>query len=294
LRLRDIPPVLLIGGPTASGKSAIALDMARAHGGEIVNADSMQIYADLRILTARPSARDEAAAPHHLFGVADGAEIWSVGRWLRAAEAVLAEIAGRGRTAIVVGGTGLYLRALTQGLADIPAIPAEARAAAQARFDELGEEGFRAELARLDPAAASRIAAGDRQRLTRALEVHAVTGKALSQWQGEAAPVPVGEAWRGFIVEPPREELYRRCEARLAAMVDAGALEEVRQLVARGLPAASPIMRALGVAPFTAHLRGDLTLAEALVRAQIDTRRYAKRQLTWFRNQTPDWERVTA
>lgn len=286
------PKILLIGGATASGKSTLALDLARACGGEIVNADSMQIYADLSILTARPSGKDAASGPHHLFGVADGAENWSVGRWLRAARAVLAGIAVRGRSAIVVGGTGLYLRALTHGLADVPGIPAEVRAEAEARFEALGELAFRAELAKADPAAAARIAGGDRQRLTRAFEVHAATGKALSQWQEAAATSPLGESWRGIIVEPSREELYRRCDARLANMVEAGALNEVATLMARALPPSSPILKALGVAPFAAHLRGELTLAQALTQAQTDTRRYAKRQLTWFRNQTPDWERV--
>jgi tRNA dimethylallyltransferase len=288
-----MPSVVLIGGATASGKSAVALELARAHGGEIVNADSMQIYADLRVLTSRPSPKDEAEAPHHLFGVADGAEIWSVGRWLRAAQAVLGEIARRGRPAIVVGGTGLYLRALTHGLADIPAIPAEIRVKTEARFDELGEDAFRADLAKVDRAAAARIAVGDRQRLTRALEVHAATGKTLSDWQQESQPPPMEGAWRGIIIEPPREEIYRRCDARLASMVDAGALEEVRRLMVRHVPPESPILKALGVAPFAAHLRGDLALADALARARTDTRHYAKRQLTWFRHQTPDWERIT-
>jgi len=288
-----MPSVVLIGGATASGKSAMALEMARIHGGEIVNADSMQIYADLRILTARPTPRDEAEAPHHLFGVSDGADIWSVGRWLRAARAVLAEIAGRGRPAIVVGGTGLYLRALTHGLADIPAIPAEIRVKTEARFDELGENLFRAELGRVDARAAARIAAGDRQRLTRALEVHAATGKTLSDWQQEAPLPPMEGAWRGIVIKPPREQLYRRCDARLTAMVEAGALEEVRRLMVREVPPESPILKAMGVAPFAAHLRGDLALADALARARADTRHYAKRQLTWFRHQTPDWERMT-
>jgi tRNA dimethylallyltransferase len=293
VHLGAIPPVVLVGGATASGKSAMALEMARTADGEIVNADSMQIYADLRVLTARPSDEQEAAAPHHLFGVADGAEVWSVGRWLRAAQSVLAEIAERGRPAIVVGGTGLYLRALTQGLADIPPVPAEIRAEIHARFDHLGEDAFRLELAKIDPAAAARIAPGDRQRLTRALEVHAATDKPLSQWQGEAGAISVSSNWRGLVIEPPRQELYRRCDARLVAMVRNGALDEVRRLMARDLAPTNPILKALGVAPFAAHLRGELTVAQALVQAQTDTRRYAKRQLTWFRHQTPDWERIS-
>jgi len=285
------PPAWLIAGPTASGKSALALRLARALGGEIVNADSMQIYADLRILTARPSLEDETAAPHHLFGVADAADAWSVGRWLRAAGAVLAGIRARGRAAIIVGGTGLYFRALTIGLSDIPAIPPEARAGAQNLYDDLGEAAFRARLERIDPAAAARIGAGDRQRLTRALEVFEATGRALSDWRGRARPILAPGAWRGLVIEPPRQALYARCDARLRDMIEAGALQEVARLTARGLDPAAPAMRALGVAPFAAHLRGETSLEAALETARGDTRRYAKRQLTWFRRQTPDWPR---
>jgi tRNA dimethylallyltransferase len=285
------PTAWLIAGPTAGGKSALALKLAEDVGGEIVNADSMQLYADLRILTARPSPEDEAAAPHHLFGVADAAEAWSVGRWLRAARDVLAGIAARGRPAIVVGGTGLYFRTLTQGLADTPAIPAALRAGTQALYDHSGEMEFRAMLSAADPRAAQRIAAGDRQRLTRAYEVYLASGRALSDWQASTAPTLPPDAWRGLVLEPPREALYARCDSRLAAMVEAGGIEEVARLVARGLDPGLPAMKALGVAPFAAHLRGERSLAEALDQARQDTRRYAKRQLTWFRHQTPDWPR---
>jgi len=284
-------PTWLIAGPTASGKSALALRLARGLGGEIVNADSMQVYADLRFLTARPSLEDEAVAPHHLFGVADAAEAWSVGHWLRAAREVLAGIAARGHAAIVVGGTGLYFRALTVGLADIPAVPPAARAASQTLFDHLGETAFRERLARIDPAAAARIGPGDRQRLTRAHEVFEATGRPISDWRGSAEPALASGAWRGLVIEPPRAALYARCDARLAAMIEAGALEEVARLTARGLDPAAPAMKALGVAPFAAHLRGEITLPAALETARGDTRRYAKRQLTWFRRQTPDWPR---
>ena len=286
------PQVWLIAGPTASGKSALALARARETGGEIVNADSMQIYADLRVLTARPTPEDEAVTPHHLFGVADAAEAWSVGRWLKTATARLAEIAARGRPAIVVGGTGLYLRALTQGLAEIPPVPATVRTESQALYDEIGEAAFRARLAALDPMAPARIAGADRQRLTRAHEVAIATGRPLSDWQAWTSPVLTAGSWRGVVLEPPRDKLYARCDGRLAAMARSGALEEVARLMDRGLDPRLPAMKALGVAPFAAHLRGEITADAALTQAQQDTRRYAKRQMTWFRNQTPDWPRA--
>jgi tRNA dimethylallyltransferase len=288
------PRIWLIAGPTASGKSALALRLAREIGGEIVNADSMQLYADLRLLTARPSADEEAQAPHHLFGVADAAEAWSTGRWLRAVEDVLQEIAARGRPAIVVGGTGLYFRALNEGLADIPEIPAEARAQAAADFEAMGEDAFRARLAKADPAAAERIAAGDRQRLARAWEVWAATGTSLSDWQAATGPALPRAAWRGVVLEPERQALYARCDARLAAMLEAGALDEVAALTARGLDPDLPLMKAVGLREFAAFLRGETTREAALAAAQQETRRYAKRQLTWVRRQMADWPRVTA
>ena len=286
------PPVLLIAGPTASGKSALALRLAQAMGGEIVNADAMQIYAGLRVLTARPSAEEEARAPHHLFGVADAADAWSAGRWQRAALEVLAGIAARGRPAIVVGGTGLYLRALTEGLAEIPPVPRKVRAETAEAFEHLGEEAFRRALAVHDPAAAARIAPGDRQRLCRAWEVRAASGRALSDWQGATSPALAPGAWRAVVLEPAREDLYARCDTRLERMIGEGALEEVRALVARGLDPALPALKAVGVRELAAHLRGELSLPQALATAQQETRRYAKRQLTWLRNQVPDWERV--
>lgn len=285
--------VWLIAGPTASGKSALALGLAERLGGEIINADSMQLYRDLRILTARPSAEDEARVPHHLYGVADAAEGWSVGRWLRAAAAVLEDIARRDRAAVVVGGTGLYFRALTAGLAEIPPVPAAARAAAEACFEVAGEAGVREALRTLDPAAAERIAPNDRQRLVRALSVATATGRALSAWQAATRPT-LEPGWRGLVLEPPRADLYRRCETRFAAMVAAGALDEARALLARGLDPALPLMKAVGLRELGRHLDGELTLAEAVALGARETRRYAKRQSTWFRNQTAEWPRTPA
>ena len=288
----ETAPVLLIAGPTAGGKSALALRLAERTGGEIVNADALQLYADLRILTARPTPDEEARVPHHLFGVADGADGWSVGRWLAAALPVLDDIAARGRRAIVVGGTGLYLRALTHGLAEIPATPAAIRQAAAETYERLGDDAFRAALAQVDPAAAARIAPGDRQRLARAYEVFQATGKALSVWQADTRPPLTRERWTAVVLEPEREVLYARCDARLEAMVRDGALEEARALAARGLGPALPVMKAVGLRELAAHLAGEMSLDDAIALAQQETRRYAKRQLTWLRNQTPDWPRL--
>lgn len=252
----------------------------------------MQLYRDLPVLSAAPTAEEQAQAPHHLFGVADAADGWSVGRWLKAASGVLDEIARRGRPAVVVGGTGLYFRALTRGLAEIPAIPAEVRQAAQADYERLGPAAFHARLAAQDPVAAGRLPPTDRQRLTRAWEVFAATGTPLSAWlAGEAGALAAG-SWRAVALDPPREALYARCDARLEAMVAAGALEEVRALMARGLDPALPALKAVGVREFAAHLRGETTLAEALAAAQRETRRYAKRQATWMRGQMADWPRL--
>ena len=283
--------IWLIAGPTASGKSALALRLARGIGGEIVNADALQLYRDLRVLSARPTPEDEALAQHHLFGIADAADGWSVGRWLRAASGVLAAVEARGAPAVVVGGTGLYFRALAVGLADIPAVPAAARRAAEQAFDAEGEPAFRASLRAVDAAAEARIAAGDRQRLTRALAVAQASGRALSAWQADTKPVLAPGSWRAVVLEPPRDLLYARINARLVCMVEAGAVEEARALVARGLDPRLPAMKAVGLRELADP---SLSPAEALAAAQQATRRYAKRQLTWFRNQTPDWPRVEA
>jgi tRNA dimethylallyltransferase len=286
--------IWLIAGPTASGKSALALRLARETGGEIVNADALQLYRDLRILSARPSAEDEAAAPHHLFGVADAADGWSVGRWLTAASAALAAIAGRGRPAIVVGGTGLYFRALTQGLADIPPVPRAARDTAEQIYDAEGESVVRAALAGLDPTAEARISPGDRQRLTRALAVAQATGRPLSAWQADTVPAIAAHTWRAVVLEPPRETLYARIDARLTFMAEAGAIEEAAALMQRGLDPRLPAMKAVGLRELAPCAAGEATREEAIAAAQQATRRYAKRQLTWFRNQTPAWPRTEA
>ncbi|WP_299003728.1 tRNA (adenosine(37)-N6)-dimethylallyltransferase MiaA [uncultured Caulobacter sp.] len=291
----DIAPrIWLIAGPTASGKSAYALQLAERIGGEIVNADSMQIYAGLRVLTAGPSPEEMARAPHYLFGVVDAAVGWSVGRWLEAATAALSEIAARGNPAIVVGGTGLYFRALTHGLADVPPVPETQREISGLLYAARGEAEFREILKPLDPQAEARIEVGDRQRLVRAHAVAVATGKSLTAWQTDTKPALEPGAWKGLVLDPPRAELYARCDARLAVMLEQGALDEVRAMEARGLDPSLPALKAVGYREFAAHLRGETTLDQALEAARQETRRYAKRQLTWFRNQTPDWERISA
>jgi tRNA dimethylallyltransferase len=286
--------IWLIAGPTASGKSALALKLAQSIGGELVNADSMQLYADLTALSARPPRDETLLAPHHLYGVAVAADGWSVGRWLEAARAVLADIARWRRTAIVVGGTGLYFRALTQGLADMPAVPPAMTERLAAEYERTGELALRPRLARLDPDAAARIGRGDRRRLVRALAVAEATGRPLSAWQADTTPLLAPGAYRAVVLEPPREALYAACDARLAAMFEADVIEEVRALAARRLDPAVPAMKAVGVREIIEHLEGHIGRDEALARAQQATRRYAKRQLTWFRNQAPDWPRITA
>ena len=288
------PRIWLIAGPTASGKTALALRLAQEIGAEIVNGDALQLYADLRLLTARPSAQEEALAPHHLFGTVDAADGWSVGRWQRAATSVLGEIATRGRSAVVVGGTGLYFRALTHGLADVPQTPAEVRRASAADFDALGEAAFRDRLAQVDPAAEARISPADRQRLSRAWEVYAATGTSLSDWQARTDPALEPGSWSALALEPPRQALYDRCDARLTTMIDQGALDEVAALAARKLDPDLPAMKAVGYRELAACLRGEASLAEALEAAQRETRRYAKRQSTWLRGQMADWPRIEA
>lgn len=286
------PLITLLAGPTASGKSRLALELAQRTGAVIINADSQQLYADLRVLTARPSAGEEALAEHRLYGVADAADAWSVGRWSRAVMPVLADVAAARRRVLLVGGTGLYFTALTTGLADIPDVPVEVRDTAAAELDAGGEADFRRRLAGVDPAAAARIEAGDRQRLTRAWAVAQHTGRALSDWTADTTPLLAPGSWTGLVIEPERETLYANCDLRVAQMIEAGALAEVRALLARGLNPALPAMKAVGVREFGAYLAGETTLAAAVEATRQATRNYAKRQLTWFRNQTPGWRRV--
>ena len=290
--MTDHPHITLLAGPTASGKSALALDIARRTGAVIINADSQQLYADLRILSARPSEEDEMLADHRLYGVADAADAWSVGRWTRAVTPLLEQLRAEGRPVVIVGGTGLYFTALTRGIADIPDIPIRAREKADEQIDFLGEAEFRRRLAEVDPKAETAIAPGDRQRLTRAWAVSETTGRALSDWQAETRPILAPGAYDRLVIEPDRDNLYANCDRRVTLMVEGGALDEVRALVARRLKPDLPAMKAVGVRDFAAHLAGKVSLKDAMDAVRQATRNYAKRQLTWFRNQTPDWDRV--
>jgi tRNA dimethylallyltransferase len=281
---------LLIAGPTASGKSALALALAQRFDGVVVNADSMQVYRDLRLLTARPSEAEERLARHRLFGEIDGAENFSVGRWLERARAILAAESGRAGPLLFVGGTGLYFRALTDGLSDIPKVPEAVRAQVRAEAEGLPTPELHARLAARDPLTAKRLRPSDRQRVLRALEVVAATGRPLAEFQcaREAAPLAAGE-WAGLFLAPEREVLNVRIETRFAAMLSEGALDEVDALMRRGLDPALPVMRAHGVPHLIAHLEGRLSLEAASELAVRDTRRYAKRQFTWARHQMPDF-----
>ncbi|KDP95639.1 tRNA delta(2)-isopentenylpyrophosphate transferase [Brevundimonas sp. EAKA] len=286
------PSVTLIAGPTASGKSALALKLARETGALIINADSQQLYADLRVLTARPSPEDEAQADHRLYGVADAADAWSVGKWSRAALNLLDIARADGRPAILVGGTGLYFTALTRGLAEIPPVPQSVRDAVEADYMAQGEAAFRARLAEIDAEAARSIEQGDRQRLVRAMSVHSASGRALSDWKADTRPLLSPGSWRGRVIEPDRADLYANCDRRVDLMMENGALDEVRALTARNLSPALPAMKAVGVRELAAYLAGEIGRDEAIDALKQATRNYAKRQLTWFRNQTPGWARV--
>ena len=284
------PEAILIAGPTASGKSALALELAEKIGGVIINADSMQVYRDLRVITARPTVEEEARAPHRLYGHVDAAENYSVGRWCVDAQAALAEAQQAGLVPIVVGGTGLYFKALTQGLAAVPPIPPEVRATVRGRLKSEGVEPLYAELQQCDPATAKRLMPGDRSRITRALEVVIATGRSLSDWHREGLPPALDAAnTLKFFLSTDRAELYRRIDARFGAMLASGALEEVEKLAARGLDPSLPAMKAHGVPWLIRHLRGEIGLEEAAEGGKRDTRRYTKRQATWFRHQLPDW-----
>ncbi|MBV9686797.1 MAG: tRNA (adenosine(37)-N6)-dimethylallyltransferase MiaA [Alphaproteobacteria bacterium] len=278
------PPVLIVAGPTASGKSALALELGAALGSPIINADSLQTYRDLRILTARPGKAAEARVPHRLYGFLDAGERGSAARWRVLALDEVADATREGRVPLLVGGTGLYLRAIKEGLAPVPEIPAEVRQEAIKMHRTLGGAAFRGRLAELDPEAARRLFPGDRQRLVRAYEVVRATGVTIGTWQRQAQSAP---AYRfgTILLMPPRDRLYAACDARFLRMIDAGALDEAAAIFARGLDPTLPAMKAVGLPELLSYLRGDIPLEAATWAAQRATRRYAKRQMTWFRHQ---------
>jgi len=281
---------VLIAGPTASGKSALALGLAERLAGTVINADSMQVYGDLRIITARPTPAEEARVPHRLYGHVDAAASYSVGRWLVDAAQAIAAARRLNRLPILVGGTGLYFKALTHGLSAVPPIAPRIRAAVRARLEAEGAAALHAELARRDPSSAQRLRPTDRARILRALEVLEATGRPLADWHRDGMPALVDPARAiKIFLDADRAELARRIDARFDVMLACGALEEVRALDARGLDPASPVLKAHGVPWLRRVLAGDLTLADAAEQAKRDTRRYTKRQFTWFRHQLGDW-----
>ena len=290
---RSAISALLIAGPTASGKSALAIRVAQETGGVVVNADSMQVYGDLRTLSARPSPDEERAAEHRLFGHVDGAVNYSVGRWVEDARDLLADLAQGGQLPIFTGGTGLYFKALLQGLSEIPAVPEEVRARVRAEAEGLAPQEIHARLRAVDPETAARLRPTDPQRNLRALEVFAATGQPLASFQNRrAAPLLDSATTAAFFLLPERAALKARIDARFHAMMEQGALGEVEGLAARGLDPALPVMRAHGVPGLIDYLRGDATLAEAIARGQRDTRAYSKRQVTFVRHQLPEFAMV--
>lgn len=284
------PKAVLIAGPTASGKSAMAIEIAQALNGVVINADSMQVYRDLRIISARPSPEEEASVPHRLFGMVDGPTNFSVGAYVDAVRLVLTEIERQGCLPILVGGTGLYFKALTEGLSQIPPVSDAVREAVRGRCDGRGTEELHQDLQAVDPVMAARLRPSDRLRIMRALEVQAQTGQSLATFQGQRQPGPLHDAplIRLFLT-PERDLIRERIDSRFMAMMAAGALDEVATLRARRLDPMLPVMRAHGVPGLIAHLDGGLSLDEAITRGQADTRAYAKRQMTWFRHQMDGW-----
>lgn len=284
---------MLIAGPTASGKSALAMQVAERIGGTIVNADSMQVYRNLRVITARPTPADEARVPHRLYGHVDEAENYSVGRYCLDAQAAIADVTAQGRVPILVGGTGLYFKTLLTGLAAIPAIPPAIRAGFRERLDAEGIEPLYRELQARDNVTAARLMPRDRSRILRALEVVEATGRTISDWHSDGmAPVIASDRAVKVFLDVERSQLVKNIEARFSAMLQHGAIEEVRALDARNLPETLPSMKAHGVPWLGKYLRGEILLDEAAAGAIMDTRRYTKRQVTWFRNQMEGWEWV--
>ncbi len=287
---QEKPPVLIVAGPTASGKSALAVDIALEFSGTVINADSMQVYEELRILTARPTDDEMAKVPHRLFGVMAAAEPCSAGKWLKMAAAEIEAAWAAKRLPIITGGTGLYIKALVEGLSQIPDVPKEARAEATRLHGELGGQAFRDELAQIDAPAAA-IPPGDSQRLIRAYEVYIATGTSLSEWRRNARPQPpIAARFGAVVLTPPRggpDGLYEALDRRFDEMMAAGGLAEAGALAALNLDPSLPAMKAIGVPELIAQVRGGVELADALEAAKRATRNFAKRQLTWLRHQIP-------
>jgi tRNA dimethylallyltransferase len=282
---------VLIAGPTASGKSGVGLELACGLGGTVINADSMQVYRELRVLTARPSQSEEARAPHRLYGTVSAGQACSVGRWLDDAADAVAEARGKGRLPILVGGTGLYFKALTEGLAPVPDIPAEVRSYWREQAAKVSREALHQDLAARDPAMAAKLKPADPQRIMRALEVIDATGISLAEWQGgNAAPLLSPSEVLPLVIAPEREPLYAAIDARFDRMIEHGAVGEVRALLDLELDPGLPAMRAHGVRELEAYLSGAVSREDAVAKAKTESRRYAKRQMTWARRFMSDWQ----
>jgi tRNA dimethylallyltransferase len=292
--LLSVVNAILITGPTASGKSALAVELAKRYGGAVVNADSMQVYDTLRVLTARPSEDEMQGVPHHLYGHVPAGAAYSTGAWLRDVSALLPALKAAGQLPVFVGGTGLYFKALTGGFSDMPAIPEALRGKLRMRLLEEGPEGLYAELDAIDPAMSASLNRQDGQRIVRALEVIQATGRSIADFQGRSGPVLIdAEKARKIVVLPDRAILHARINGRFEKMLQQGAEDEVRALLALGLPAEAPVMKAIGVSQIAAMLKGEMRREEVLEKGAAATRQYAKRQMTWFRNQMDEsWERL--
>ncbi len=280
---------ILITGPTASGKSALAVQLARRHGGVVVNADSMQVYDTLRVLTARPSDEDMGGVPHHLYGHVPAATLYSTGEWLREASRLVARLRAQRRVPVFVGGTGLYFKALTGGLSDMPDIPADIRETMRRRLLEEGPETLHSELAARDAQTAANLKPADGQRIVRALEVFLATGRSIRDFQTGRGPMVIDpDGALKIVVQPERDILRQRIDRRFEIMLETGAVEEVKALLALALPADMPVMKAIGVSQIAAMLKGEMSAADVIEKGAAATRQYAKRQMTWFRNQLDD------
>ncbi|UWU33102.1 tRNA (adenosine(37)-N6)-dimethylallyltransferase MiaA [Rhizobium sophoriradicis] len=292
--LLSVENAILITGPTASGKSALAIELAKRHGGAVVNADSMQVYDTLRVLTARPSEEEMQGVPHHLYGHVPAGAAYSTGAWLRDVSALLPALKAAGQLPVFVGGTGLYFKALTGGLSDMPTIPEALREELRTRLLEEGPDKLYAELDAIDPAMSANLNRQDGQRIVRALEVIKVTGRSIADFQGRSGPVLIdAEKARKIVVLPDRAVLHQRINGRFEKMLQQGAEDEVRTLLGLGLRAEAPVMKAIGVSQIAAMLKGEMTREEVLEKGAAATRQYAKRQMTWFRNQMDEsWERL--
>ncbi|MEO1304403.1 MAG: tRNA (adenosine(37)-N6)-dimethylallyltransferase MiaA [Pseudomonadota bacterium] len=286
-------PAILIHGPTASGKSALSIALAKRIGGEVINADSMQVYRDLRVVSARPAATEMNGVEHHLFGTVSASERYSTGKWLEDVKPIVSKVQRRGKVPIIIGGTGLYHLALVEGLSRIPPVPEDVRSEVNELLKQGGVAAVREKLTEVDYETAERLGEGDRQRLARALEVWLATGRSISSFQGKRdRPILAEGEWLGVALTPARARLYSRIDRRFEGMLMEGAMEEARHLAAQNLASDLPVMKAHGVPWLIAYLRGEMTAEAAAENAKRDTRRYAKRQFTWIGRQFPFWPRI--